>query len=298
MNTQDLVLYVRTADLGSITKAADQLDLTSATASAALKRLEKHLGFTLFIRSTRQLRLTKEGERFLVHCRTALHHLDEGMSAIQSLEGHISGELRLSVSSDLGRNLVQAWIDEIMDSHPDLSIHLILGDSLADFYLDRVDLAIRYGKQEDSSMLAFKLASIDRVLCASPDYLSQISPPNTLQELTQHNCILLQRNNRIDDIWDFIDRESQDRIKVKVSGNRTTNDGDAARRWAVAGKGIAFKSRVDVWDDLRHKRLVHLLPQYESDTIELNLLCPSRKQVTPAVLLLRDTLRKKFAELS
>lgn len=297
MNTNDLTLFVRTADSGSITRAAEQLDMTSAAASAALKRLEKSLGVQLFIRSTRQLRITAEGERFLVYCRKALNNLDVGKAAIHALKGKVAGELRVSISSDLGRNLVLGWIDEIMDEHPDLSINLILGDSLSDFYMDRVDLAIRYGNQDDSSMVAFKLATIDRMLCASPSYLAAFGMPSTPSDLTKHNCLLLQRNSRIDDIWDFVGNDKNETQKIKVSSNRASNDGDVVRRWAVAGKGIAFKSRLDVNEDLRAGRLVRVLPEFQSDRIDLNLLCPTRKQVTPAVLLLRDILRDKFTQL-
>jgi len=297
MNTNDLTLFVQTADSGSITRAAEQLNITTAAASAALKRLEKELGIQLFIRSTRQLRMTGEGERFLVYCRKALTNIDAGKAAIQALDGKVAGELRVSISSDLGRNLVLGWIDEIMDEHPDLSINLILGDSLSDFYMDRVDLAIRYGNQDDSSMVAFKLATIERVLCASPSYITQFGTPKHPNDLTQHNCLLLQRNSRIDDIWDFISKDNNEKLRIKASSNRASNDGDVVRRWAIAGKGIAFKSRLDVSEDLRSGRLVHVLQDYQSDSIDLSLMCPSRKQVTPAVLLLRDILRDKFSTL-
>jgi DNA-binding transcriptional LysR family regulator len=297
MNTNALILFVRTADSGSITRAAQQLDTTTAAASAALKRLEKSLGVPLFIRSTRQLRITGEGERFLVYCRKALNNLDVGKAAIHALEGKVAGELRVSISSDLGRNLVLGWIDEIMDEHPDLSINLILGDSLSDFYMDRVDLAIRYGNQDDSSMVAFKLATIDRVLCAAPSYLAKFGMPSTPSDLNQHNCLLLQRNSRIDNVWDFIAKQGRDTLKIKVNSNRASNDGDVVRRWAVAGKGIAYKSRLDVSEDLRAGRLIRVLPEYQSNNIDLSLLCPTRKQITPAVLLLRDILRDKFSAL-
>ncbi|WP_438863559.1 LysR family transcriptional regulator [Neptunicella sp.] len=296
MNTNDLVLFVHTADNGSISRAAEQLDMTSAAASAALKRLEKQLQIQLFIRSTRQLRLTTEGERFLVYCREALANLEAGRAAIHAIKGEIAGELRVSAPSDLGRNLLLGWMDEIMDRHPELSISLLLGDSIADFYLDRVDLAIRYGNQHDSSMVAFKLATIDRILCASPSYLTTFGVPKKPEDLLQHNCLVFQLNNRINDRWELLS-EHKDRVKIKVQSNRCANDGDVVRRWALAGKGIAFKSRLDLSEDLRAGRLVRVLPDYHSPSIELNLMSPGRTQITPAVLILRDMLRDKFNQL-
>jgi len=304
MNTNDLSLFVRTADCGSITRAAEQLDISTASASAALKRLEKTLGKQLFIRSTRQLRITAEGERFLVYCRRALSNLEAGRASIQALEGKVAGELRVSAPSDLGRNLLLGWMDEIMDQHPDLSIHLLLGDSLDDFYQDRIDLAIRYGKQEDSSMVAFKLATIERVLCAAPSYLAKFGMPSAPQDLLQHNCLLFHLGNRINDLWEFIptannqnaDSPAKLGVKVRVSGNRCSNDGDAVRLWAIAGKGIAYKSQLDMTADLRAGNVVRVLPDYDSHSVDLNLLSPSRQQITPAVLLLRDILREKFTQ--
>jgi DNA-binding transcriptional LysR family regulator len=299
MNTNDLTLFVRTADTGSITRAAEQLNMTTASASAALKRLEKQVNVSLFIRSTRQLRLTAEGERFLVYCRDALANLEAGKASILAVNGKVAGELRIAAPSDLGRNLLLSWMDDIMEQHPDLSINLILGDSIADFYFDKVDLAIRFGKQVDSTMVALPLASIDRVLCASPSYLAQYGMPEKPSDLLQHQCLLFQLSNRINDVWEFVNAKDKnsERIKIKVISKRSANDGDVVRRWAISGKGIAFKSRLDVSDDLRSGKLVRVLSDYQSAQIELNLMSPTRQQITPAALLLRDILREKFAQL-
>ena len=302
MNTADLALFVHTADCGSITRAAEQLDITTAAASAALKRLEKQLEVQLFIRSTRKIRITKEGERFLVYCRKALDNLTAGRDSIHALEGKIAGELRVSAPSDLGRNLLLGWIDDIMDQHPALSINLMLGDSLADFYHDRMDLAIRYGEQDDSSKVAFKLASLERVLCASPEYLAKFGTPQKPEDLINHNCLLFQVSNRTYDVWGFVPastpaQKPQEPINIRVSSNRCANDSDVVRRWMVAGKGIAFKSRIEMAPDLEAGRVVRVLSEFQSSRIDLHLVCPNRKQITPAVLLLRDILRERFAQL-
>lgn len=305
MNTQDLALFVRTADYGSITAAAQALDMSTAAASAAVKRLEKQLNSVLFIRSTRQLRLTTEGEHFLLHCRKALDTLAAGQASMLALQGRVAGEVRISAPSDLGRNLLLPWIDEIMDEHPDLRLHLIIGDSLADFYHDRIDLALRYGRPNDSSMVAFKIANVERIICASPSYLTRFGMPLTPADLADHNCLLYHLNDRPYDLWEFETRlptgttseQGREQFKIRVNSNRCCNDGDLVHRWALAGKGIANKSRLDVNHDLAAGRLVSLLPDYHSPMKELNLLCPSRSQVTPTVLLLRDMLRDKFKQM-
>lgn len=297
MNIQDLTLFVRTAQTYNITASALQLDMSPAAASAALKRLEKQLGVQLFIRSTRKLRITAEGERYLLHCTEALAALEKGKASLNQMQGKIAGEVRLSTSSDLGRNIVLPWLDEVMDVYPELSIQLNVGDSLADFFHDKVDMALRYGEPEDSSLVAFLIAKIDRVVCASPAYLAQHGEPKHPSELTQHNCLLYRFADRVYDTWPFADHTCK--YAVKVSGNRLSNDADVVHRWVVAGRGITMKSRLDMAADLRKGNVVELLPDFTSPPISLWLICPNRTQVTPAMLMLRDMLRSKCeAELS
>ncbi len=294
MKVEDLDLFVRTANTGNITSAAHQLDMTSATASAALKRLEKQLGAQLFIRSTRQLRITAEGERFLLHCQQALQNLEEGKASMYAMQGKIAGKIRLATSSDFGRNILLPWLDEVMLANPELALDLSLGDSLSDFYLDRVDMQLRYGEPEDSSLIAFPIVKMDRVICASPNYIAKFGRPKTPEDLIHHNCLCYQVAGTSFDTWTL--KKDKQIHKIKVSGRHEANDADIIHRWAVAGKGIAYKSRLDMAEDLASGALVELMPDYQSPELHIYLICPSRKQVTPVVLMLRDFLRKKCAE--
>ncbi|MCV6587690.1 MAG: LysR family transcriptional regulator [Marinobacterium sp.] len=295
MNTSDLTLFVRTADSGNITRAATKLGISPASASAALKRLEKQLETTLFVRSTRQLRLTAEGEGFLLYCRNALDTLDEGIASLSAMKGKVAGEIRFAVSSDLGRNIVLPWLDETLEQHPELSLNLSLSDTLSDFYLDRVDLALRYGEPEDSNLVAFHIATVDRVAFASPHYLARYGTPVHPDQLQKHNCLLYRIGNRTYNSWVFSQRG--ERIKVQVGGNRESNDADIVRRWAVSGHGIAYKSSLDISTELREGRVIKLFPDFETPPLNVWLICPGRKQITPATLLLRELLREKCAQV-
>ncbi|UTW05673.1 LysR family transcriptional regulator (plasmid) [Amphritea atlantica] len=293
MNTSDLDLFTRIADSESITASAKQLGITPAAASAALKRLEKQLDTQLFIRSTRQLRLTSEGEHFLLYCQQALASLEEGKASLHAIKGKISGELRLSVPSDLGRNIAIPWIDEMMEEHPEFSLKLSISDSLSNFYLDRVDVALRYGEPEDSSMIAFQIATMERLIIASPDYIVSYGKPEHPDDLRQHNCLMFRLGSRSFNTWELFRGEK--RYKISVKGDRESDDAEIVRRWAVAGKGIGYKSVLDVNQDLKKGKLVRILQEYQSKPLSLYLICPSRQQLTPAVLLLRDFLRDKVA---
>lgn len=295
MKLEDLDLFVRTADSGNITAAARELDISPAAASAAIKRLEQQIDNSLFIRSTRKLRLTAAGERFLPHCRRVLSELIEAKQTLAQDKTQLSGALKISVSSDFGRNLLLPWLDEFMQQHPLLSISLNASDSLSDFYRDRVDIALRYGKPEDSSLVAFPICESDRVVCASPSYIERFGQPKHPNDLAEHNCLLYLLGDRTYDLWSF--KDDQGLMRIRVQGNRICNDADLVHRWAVSGQGIAFKSRLDMAEDLQAGNVIELLPKYSTEPASLWLICPSRKQVTPAVLLFRDMLRQRCKAL-
>jgi DNA-binding transcriptional LysR family regulator len=211
------------------------------------------------------------------------------------MQGKISGKLRLSVASDLGRNIVLPWIDEFVDLHPSLSIDLNVGDSLSDFFLDQIDVALRYGKPEDSTMVSFHIATMDRITCASPDYLATFGEPSCPEYLRTHNCLLHRKDGRLFSTWEYMDKSGSS--KIKVNSNKVSNDTDIVRRWAISGKGIAYRAKIDVISDLRSGKLVQLLPNYQSPPVELHLICPSRKQVSPAVIAFRELLREKCTHM-
>lgn len=293
----DLQLFVRAADLGSLSAAARVMDLSAAVASAALKRIEQHLGARLLARSTRSLRLTAEGESFLEYARAALSSLDEGRRLLTSGQDQVSGVLQLSAPSDLGRNLLLPWLDAFQREHPGLTVRLLLGDRMADLFKQPVDIALRYGEPEDSSLVALPVAPDNRrVLCASPDYLARRGEPHQLEQLAQHNCLLYMLGSRVHDRWAFHDGKRE--VSLTVSGDRFSDDADVVRRWAVAGAGIAYKSWLDVSTDVLAGRLKILLPHLQCERAPLNLLCAHRAQLSKPIKLLRDMLQARCGELT
>lgn len=290
MNASDLNLFIRIVETGSITETAKQLNLTPAAVSSALKRLEKQLNLQLLIRTTRRLRITSQGELFLYHCRQALSSLEQGRIAAHQLEGKVSGKLQLSLPSDLGRNTVLPWIDELLELHPLLSVDLSLGDTLSNFFLDQVDVALRFGKPDDSTMVSFQIATMERITCASPHYLSDFGAPSHPSDLSEHNCLLYRKGGRLFNEWEYLNEA--EKLKIKVDGNRVSNDTDIVKRWAISGKGIVCRAKIDVISELQSGGLVEVLSQYQSPQVELHLVCPNREQVTPSVIALRELLRK------
>lgn len=289
MQIEDLKIVLEVAKLRSITAAATSLDLRTATASAAVKRVEANLGAELFARTTRQLRLTSVGEKYISQCQQALQMLDQAQLNLKHDLDIIDGELRVAVPSDLGRNLLTPWLDQFMDDYPSLTLSTHSSDSTIDFYRDRIDIAFRYGSPTDANLYGFKLCNVPGLLCAAPSYLEQHGSPKHPHDLASHNGLFYQLHDVIHDLWSF--SQGEQTYKVKMSGNRASNDGDLVRRWVVAGKGLAVKSCLDMADDLLHDRVVNLMPDYHPRSTELWLICPTRQSITPAVRLLRDRIK-------
>lgn len=289
LRTDDLHVFVLTAELGSLSAAARRLELSPAVASAALKRLEASLGCRLLVRSTRSLRLTGEGEQYLPHARAALQSLSAGQQLLAGGKATISGPLQLSAPSDFGRNVLLPWLDEFQLQHPLLSVRLLLADRNADLFRQPVDIALRYGQPEDSSLVALPVAAANRrVLCASPAYLALHGEPHSLDELGEHNCLRFMLTGRVHERWVFHDGRRE--LQQQVSGDRVSDDADVVRRWALAGQGVVYKSWLDVAQDVQGGRLVVLMPQLQGEMAPLNLICAHRAHLGETLRLLREHL--------
>jgi DNA-binding transcriptional LysR family regulator len=291
MLLEDLNIILKVAEFRSITAAAESLDMHTATASAAIKRVERALGVDLFIRTTRSLRLSVAGERYIPNCQQALQMLDVAKQNVKDDLDIIDGELRISIPSDLGRNLVLPWLDEFMEEHTGISVKLHVSDSNIDFYRDPVDIALRYGSPNDANLYGFKICNVPRVICATPQYLKANGIPKHPNDLTTHNGLLYKLHDIVHDVWEF--SYKSEFIKVKMKSNRVSNDADLVRRWCLGGKGIAVKSSLDMSYDLLSNQLVTLLTGFVPKPTELWIICPSRQTITPAVRLLREHLKIK-----
>ena len=290
-NLHDVEIFVLAAESGSLSAAARTLELSPAVASAGLKRLEAELGVVLLLRSTRSLRLTAAGERFLPAARLALGGLKDAIEEMSTGHQVIRDHLQISMPSDLGRNQMLGWLDRFQCRYPDVSLRIQLSDRLADIYRQPVDIAIRYGRLADSGLVALPLLPDNRrVLCAAPAYLARAGNPASPTDLARHNCLRYQLADDVHEQWHFF-REREE-ISVAVGGNRVSDDGDAVRRWAVGGFGVANKSQLDVIADLRSGRLVRLCPEWSGEAAPLSLICADRRQLSPIVALLRDHLRQ------
>lgn len=292
-NLSDLEIFIRTAESGGLSSAARKLDLSPAVASAGLKRLESDLGVMLFVRTTRSMRLTLEGERLLARCRPLMEELQIAEEEVVAGRFVISGDLQISMPSDLGRNVILPWIDEFQSKYSEIRVRVQISDRLANMYKDPVDLAIRYGKPPDSNMVALPLVTDNRrVLCASPQYIVKHGVVTDPQDLIKHNCLCLMLGDTLHNSWQFI--KSGKVSTIDVRGNRLADDSDTIHRWAVEGYGVCFRSRIDIYQDVIAGRLHTMCEDWQGESIPLYMICPDRRQLTPMVRLLREFLETKF----
>ncbi|MGD8172187.1 LysR substrate-binding domain-containing protein [Vibrio sp. TRT 21S02] len=291
----DLNIFVETSRQGSFSKAANRLDVTPAAVSATIKRLEQQVGFPLFVRSTRNLRLTGEGEIFLEKTQTALGILQEGLDQIACHRGELAGQLYITAPSDFGRNLLLNWIDEFIESHPKVTIKLELSDSLTDMYSKPVDIAIRYGEPADSNLVAIAVCNEnERILCASPEYIANHPTITQPQDLIEHNCLCYMVSDTLYNKWTLTQNGHQETLIV--SGNPTSNDSEVVHRQALKGKGIANKSLMDISQDILDGRLVRVLPEWDCGPVPLYMMCADRRLLNPTIRKFRDFVQEKCCQ--
>lgn len=296
LRLEDLTLFVRAAALNSFSEAAREAGLQPGQVSSAIKRLETALNIRLFARSTRSLRLTAEGEAWLPFARQMLDALQKGLDKIRVPDDEIQGTLQISVPSDLGRNLLLSVFQDFRRRHPALRLRVLFSDQLADVFKDPVDVAFRYGSNDDASFIALPVAPENRrVLVASPEWIAANGEPKTPEDVAGHNALTYVLRGRLFDRWTL----SRNGVvhDIHVQSAYMSDDAEVIRRLAVAGEGIAFKSWLDVSEDVRAGRLQVLLPDYPGDNVPLNMICPHRKQLSPAVRLLHEAVKARCESL-
>ncbi|MCH7341431.1 LysR family transcriptional regulator [Acinetobacter higginsii] len=295
MNTEDFQFFIRVADLGSISKAAQDANISVSVASQKLQRLEQNLQLRLFHRTTRKLTLTDEGRVLLEHGRLWIADFIHLQESLKLKDRPLTGTLRITTSATFGTKVLMPVIAEFALLHPELKIHLDLNDQNIDLIQQGMDLAIRIGQLKSSSLVAKRLSTNQRLLCASPAYLQQYGVPTTLSNLKLHRCILQQHGHGLTDQWHLINAEGQVE-QVHVEGYFATNSGEGVRQAALAGLGISNHSIWHVAEDLASGRLVQVLPDYPIETTAIYAVFPHRELIAPKVQRFLDYLIDYFEQ--
>ena len=287
-----LRLALRVAELGGVAAAAREQGLLNATATAAIRRLEEQLGAKLFMRSSRALRPTLEGEAFLQRCQAALAAVDDAAAELRAPLTQVRGLLRLGVPVDLGTQVIRPLLDEFMGLHPQLQLDLSVSDRVADLAREPIDAAIRYGEAAPGQIVRPLVQDNHAILVASPMYLRRAGTPKRLDDLASHEVIGLRIASRPGHRWSLFDRGKPVTLSLRV--RRSADSGLLARQWAVDGFGIALKSRLDVAADLAAGRLVQVLPNVRSQPYPLVLALARGTHLSARMRALGDFLQRRL----
>lgn len=293
MKIRDFELVVRVAEAGSMSLAAQQLNLTPAAVSAAIRRIEEALGVRLFERTTRSLHPTDEGLVLLEGCQAIVERWQRALDDLRGERAEVRGTVLLSAPVDTTYQILGGVIEELAREHPGLRVVVQASDVVRPLLRDAIDMAIRYGRLEDSSLSARKLVACPAVLVASPSYLAEHGTPTRPADLSGHRCLTLQLSSVPIFSWTL---RGAGRTQTVQLESALCGDGYLCRRWAVAGMGIALKSLFDVIDDLEDGRLERVLPDYMGDQIPIHAVFPSHRFLPGRVRALDRAIARAFAE--
>lgn len=289
---QGLLAFVEAASAGSLSAAADRLELTPAAVSKSLAKLEAQLGVRLLQRSTRRLALTAEGERFLEKARTALRALDEAVADVTQSATEASGRVRISVGHAFGRQWVLPLLPALTAAHPALTIELDLENRPVDLVAEGYDIGIRGGVIEDSSLVARRICALPLALMASPAYLRRAGIPRTVEDLQGHECVAMRHHGSTPSAWRFSGGSRRGRpLEIQPQPRLAVSDSAAVLDLALAGCGIVQAALQHALPYLRSGRLKLLLvDRHDPGEREFVLHYPHRRYLAPRVRVVVDAL--------
>lgn len=279
--------FVAVAEAQGFSAAARRLGVSTAHVSRRIAALEQSLGIALFIRTTRQVRLTDAGETYYRYCTGLLDGLEEANEAVSTETVNLTGTLRISAAGKFVSEFVAPLLAEFAQAHPNLSIDLDFSARVANFVEEGLDLAIRYGRLQDSSLITRKLVDRRIVAAASPDYLAEHGTPQHPEALRQHSCLIT--NN---DLWLFDTDEGP--LNVRVRGRWRSNDADSLTHACLAGLGIAYMPSTSYKNAIADGQLVPVLEPYWTKGIGTWLLYANRRHMPARVRLAVQFLTERF----
>jgi DNA-binding transcriptional LysR family regulator len=292
----ELKLVVHIAELGSLSRAADALGLSNATATRGLAALEKRLGVRLVERNTRRLHMTQAGESFVERCKAILMDIEDAQAVAQSTVVQPSGVLRISGSQSICMMHVAPLLPALYERYPFLRMEIVVANRYDDLLDSGVDVALRTRETEvDSlSLTVRRLAQTRRVLAASPRYLQTHGVPLSISALNEHRLLIYSYSNRSDELQ-F--RRGEENSVLRVRGLLSANDGQVLRAAALAHHGILVQPMYVIHDDIVAGRLVPVLQEWELPGLTINIAYQSREYLPARVRCFVDFMIDHFQRM-
>lgn len=283
-------VFVEVADQGSLTAAADKLDMSRAMVSRYLAELEAWVGARLLHRTTRKLSLTSAGSETLPRCRQLLGLAGDIQASAATPENTPRGTLRLTCSMSLGLAYLTPLLMRFLKRYPGTAVDMLMVDRTVNLIEERVDLAIRITNGLDPNLIARKLAVCRSVVCASPAYLKEHGTPQTAEDLALHNCLTYSYFGK--SLWEF--EKDGVPVAVPVGGNMSANDSSVLLQAAVNGAGISLQPAYAAAELLRSGKLRALLSEYQPREMSIYGVYASRRQMPAILRAMLDFLVEEF----
>jgi DNA-binding transcriptional LysR family regulator len=278
MDLDGIDIFVAVVDAQSFTLAAKWLDMPTTTVSAKVARLEQRLGVTLIRRTTRRLHITDAGQRYYTHCVRALEEIAEAEREMLAATVEPTGTLRICSPPDFAQHLLTPLIEQFLARYPKVSAELIVTNREVDLIGEGIDLAVRVGPLEDSTLIGRKFRTGRVGLWAAPDYLQRVGTPDTVAALANHELLWFKLRPRL---WHLhLDRQDVD---ISFNGRLATDNWTALRTFLIRGNGIGLLTEYMGEMEAAQGRLVRVLPALHSDTAIIYLVYPAQSFVPPAL---------------
>lgn len=285
-----LRVFVEVADRGSLTQAAERLDLSRAMVSRHLSNLEQWLGARLLHRTTRRISLSDAGQMALPRCRQMLELSEEIENVAGARASEAVGKLRITTSLSFAQAQLTAAVVEFQALHPRVEVEILAVDRAVNLVEERIDLAVRITNTLDDRFVARRLAICRSILCAAPAYVRRHGEPSAPEELKAHNCLTHAFGNRAE----YRLRRQGKTTTLAVGGTVFSNETAVLRQAALAGSGVAMLPTYYVVDDLKRGTLVRLLPDYEPEPMGIHAVYLSRQHQPQALRLLVEHFARRF----
>ncbi len=284
----NIKMFVRVVELGSLSSAGRDLRASPAVASNRIKELEKYLGVRLFNRTTRKLTTTEHGRIFYSGALKILEALNSAEAAVAEVTHNPKGSIHVTAPLGIGRRLIAPLIPLFHAKYPDIEVRLRLSDREVDITSEALDVAFKLGQVPDSNFRMHGIIDCTRVLAASPQYLQNHGTPRHPDQLisNNHRCLLLRYPGSKEYFWTL--QTSTGIQRFDVSGPFESDDGDVLTQWALNGHGIINKPRFEITEQLQNATLIEILPDTPPEPVSLACIFPHKR--------LQDTKTRLFID--
>ncbi len=285
--------FVNVVESGGFSESARRLGVSKALISKQINQLEESLNVRLLHRTTRRVSPTSSGQAYFEQCRPILNELDELDAFLQASDESLKGEIKIAAPITYAEMYLIPIISLYAKQNPEVTIKLDLTDRFVNLVDERIDLAIRIGDLEESSMVSRRIGEIRMLLCASPAYLQQYGAPGSIQALAEHLCVL-DSNYPEGNHWRLVSGDTVQSVRIR--DQIQVNNARAACDLVIDGSGIGYLPSFVVEENIQQGRLAQVLENYSSSPIAINAVYLHRKHLSPKVRRLMDLLIKQLSE--